>query len=563
MRSSFLQRRKSIILHPLIFATFPILSLYVRNMGKGYLGEAVLITVGAVVLCLLLWMLVNLLVRDLQRSAIIVSVFFLLFLSFGHALSIAIMGLERTGLIDRWWFLVRGSTADLIWALLWVMLFVAVSIYVAKRLRSTRMATDMLNVVALALAAMLLFSFAAGGGFSTFVKPYFDELSQNADETDESLYLETELQEESSTSSPIAIDAPTDPNNVPTYGHVWLETLPSRGTVMAASPDVYYIVLDMYARSDLLWRVFQYDNSEFLSFLEEKGFYVARESTSNYTVTTHSLASSLNYMYLNDLAKRVGPIRRYSLSAAMIADSRLFRRLKNQGYKTVAFATGYWFTELTDSDIYLEPTQLRWSPSEFQVGLLDLTPLSRMAVIHSTEDDIARRRTLYVFDHLADATEIGEPTLVFAHINAPHDPWVFRSDGRPVASQSGYTYDEYVEAYREQVMFVTRQAQQMIAEILSNSPQPPIIILQGDHGACYGPYEENLADRMSILNAYYFPDQDYQDLYQTITPVNTFRIVLNQFFDTDYDLLEDSNYYSSPKTPYSFADVTDQVSPGH
>ncbi len=39
---------------------------------------------------------------------------------------------------------------------------------------------------------------------------------------------------------------------------------------------------------------------------------------------------------------------------------------------------------------------------------------------------------------------------------------------------------------------------------------------------------------------YYFPDQDYLRLYSTITPVNTIRVVLNQFFHQNYPLLPDN-----------------------
>ena len=41
-------------------------------------------------------------------------------------------------------------------------------------------------------------------------------------------------------------------------------------------PDIYYIILDSYGRSDLLASNLQYDNSAFISDLEKMGFYVAR-----------------------------------------------------------------------------------------------------------------------------------------------------------------------------------------------------------------------------------------------------------------------------------------------
>ncbi len=37
--------------------------------------------------------------------------------------------------------------------------------------------------------------------------------------------------------------------------------------------DIYFIVLDGYGRSDVLKEFYEYDNSDFLRGLKEKGFY--------------------------------------------------------------------------------------------------------------------------------------------------------------------------------------------------------------------------------------------------------------------------------------------------
>ena len=50
-------------------------------------------------------------------------------------------------------------------------------------------------------------------------------------------------------------------------------------------PDIYYIILDSYARQDVLKEVGGYDNSDFINYLTSKGFYVASESCSKYTHT--------------------------------------------------------------------------------------------------------------------------------------------------------------------------------------------------------------------------------------------------------------------------------------
>jgi hypothetical protein len=72
-----------------------------------------------------------------------------------------------------------------------------------------------------------------------------------------------------------------------------------------------------------------------------------------------------------------------------------------------------------------------------------------------------------------------------------------------------------------------------------------VIIIMGDHGATGIPKIETPQWRMSILNAYYVNDQAKKDLYDAITPVNSFRVVLNNYFGTTYPLLEDKSYHTS------------------
>ena len=63
-------------------------------------------------------------------------------------------------------------------------------------------------------------------------------------------------------------------------------------------------------------------------------------------------------------------------------------------------------------------------------------------------------------------------------------------------------------------------------------------------------------ERMRIFNAYYISSDASKLLYDSITPVNTFRTIFNYYFYTDFKLLEDRNYYSFYGFPYQFTDVT-------
>jgi len=113
------------------------------------------------------------------------------------------------------------------------------------------------------------------------------------------------------------------------------------------------------------------------------------------------------------------------------------------------------------------------------------------------------------------------------------------------------------------VQFVDRMLEEIIDAILNRSSQPPIIILQGDHGPggflnWFSPQRTCLCERTSILNAYYLPSGVSKDLYPTISPVNSFRVILNSYFGTHLDLLPDRTFFTSHRLIRQIIDITDE-----
>jgi hypothetical protein len=54
---------------------------------------------------------------------------------------------------------------------------------------------------------------------------------------------------------------------------------------------------------------------------------------------------------------------------------------------------------------------------------------------------------------------------------------------------------------------------------------------------------------MANLSAFYLPGYD-QSLSTTLTPVNNFRLVFDQYFGADLDLLPDNSYFSLYNSPF-------------
>ena len=133
----------------------------------------------------------------------------------------------------------------------------------------------------------------------------------------------------------------------------------------------------------------------------------------------------------------------------------------------------------------------------------------------------------------------------------------------PLDSNTDNSY--YKRGYIEQLQFVNKKLIHLINKIIADSKVPPIIILQGDHGSCselrnnHGYENNDFKERFSIINAYYFPDQDYSMLYDTISPINSFKVVMNKYFDGNYTLEPDRAYYSDWDYPYRLVDVTDSI----
>lgn len=326
-------------------------------------------------------------------------------------------------------------------------------------------------------------------------------------------------------------------------------------------PDVYLIVLDGYTRADVLDEVYDFDNQPFLASLEDRGFYVAREANANYPATYLALGSVLNERYLTSELVAGRTLNDY---LELIRRSEVPAAFKRLGYR-YALVRSIWEgtarSPLADELLGQGAT----FGSELAASVVDRTivgPLVPQGTVAGSH--------LAAFNALEDEPADDRPTFTLAHIIVPHPPYVLDRDGNPisdaVALKGSWAGEANRRGYLEQLRFANRRVLEVIDAIVARSDEPPIIILMGDHGVFGATFDKHkarraTAARLAILNAYLVPERMRASLYPSISPVNSFRLVLAGLTGQQPSLLEDRSFYYEDKRPGPFVEVEPNFSP--
>ncbi len=524
-----MKRPKFFIFYPFLLAIYPILYLYIHNIGQLMFSDFLFFVALNIVLTLILYFLSKLFIKNEHRAAFVTGVIIFLFFSYG-AIFPVIAG----------WKIAIYSDIENQWVIDWVFgrhrylmgLFVVITFigFIWAKFKKPKLdkLTKILNFTTILL---IIFS----------IIPLFSYLNKQKG---------------------VKSDANKD-----------IADHPAGELQLSYKPDIYYIVLDGHTREDIFKEFFNYDNSKFTNDLSLRNFYIASKSYANYSRTYTSLPSSLNMRYLDELPETYGVDWPYiNATFPLMAKNKVQLFLKNQGYKTIAFESGYGGTDCMqeDVDIFYSKKELI---SGFANEVINLTPFGFFIkdVPSISPYGVHRSRIEYTLNGLKDIPDIKEPTFTFAHIIAPHQPFVFAKEGQKIVQTQLFNLDSnsvdydigYIQKYTEQAVYLDRLILKTVDAILEKSKDPPIIILQGDHGPKGEPVPnitpvETKKIRQAILNTYYLPSFDYTSLSPEISPVNSFRHIFNYYFGTDYQILENKyyrvNYENSAK--FDFEDIT-------
>lgn len=347
-------------------------------------------------------------------------------------------------------------------------------------------------------------------------------------------------------------------------------------------PDIYYFIFDRYARQDQLKSIYGYDNAEFLAALRQRGFFVADDAFSNYQRTTHSVISSLNFDYLDGLDTPATQGKSDWLPLyQMFQDFRIGQFLKNIGYE-VHFSGTWW-----------EPTR-RIAIADVTHNFYEMPEIARFIYENSLIVDVAEligfrnatplywqcQRSRLMFEEVRSAPDSEKPKFHFAHFLIPHPPFVTHESGRCMEKAEALARTR-AQNYTGQLRYANEQILATVDALLAAPGPKPVIILQADEGPWPAKYalEEvlvfgrdvsnvdwrkvspvDLKEKMAIFSAIYAPRIQPASLYPAITPVNTFRLMLRDYFNVAIEPLPDRLMaYENAGDLYHFMNVTETL----
>ena len=531
-------KKNSKTFHPFLIAFFPIIAIYSVNIGFIQLEEFILPTLLIVGSAFLFFLCLKYILKNGKKAALIVSLSFIIFFSFGHVYNM----LNQVSIGDT------DLGSNIILLPIFTILFGIGSFFIIKTKATLGNATSIVNAISVVFISVIVIMV----GIETFG-------------CDECLIQQTSARQVDFFSDDKIDFSP------------YFESHSFSISESDSLPNVYFIILDGYPRNDILEKHLNFDNSKFTNMLEQRGFHVAKNSFANYSFSGLSISSTMNMNYINFLADEIGEDSRdynpiIGKDFGLYADNQVVKNFKLMGYKVARIGT---------ATIYLHEIPLAdLSPCHKTVHLMDNRLLHAVGntsmigyFIERWAEEQQRQITLCDFEELPKISGyFEEPVFVWSHIMLPHFPLIFGPNGESITpGQSLLTmnHPEYTGSgwdiktqFVQQLQFSNKKSMEFIDKILENEKQS-IIIIQSDHGSAFGvnlqnPTDDDAFQKLSNLSAIYFPDEKHREmLTDDRTNVNTFRLVFNSYFGSDYEMLEDRTYWGlSIKKPFWFKDVT-------
>jgi len=495
---------------PLLIAVYPVIFLYSNNVQELLLSQLYIPIAIALLITVIVWALLSFLIKDTLKAGIITTIFIILFFTYGIVID---------------WFVSLNLFTVKHRHLFPIVIVIGVYLgYFVYQLKNRVLFINIAKILTGIVTVLLLINIIN-------VIPH--EIQKMGYANQKTVLYENQL----------------------------------IGNQSNEYPDIYYIILDEYASSGTIKDIYGYNNGEFVNHLKEKGFFVTSNSTTPYMASQWSIAASLN---MNYNGKKIDAITFYNAmmkkdssvdEVTGISNEKVFDRmvhsnvtafLKSHGYKIIAFdnmAMIYPIALVEADEHHIFTVSDNPFSDEFSNLLLKNSGMRPFLYIFRSQaqNDYFfkfKYSTINTIKTLKEMPEREGPKLVFVHLISPHPPFVFDQYGNDV-DWTNYLNWREKQYYLGQYIFISNQIEEVVTKIQSDSKRPTIIIIQSDHGprGMWG-FDKYLdipaTEQAKIFNAYYLPSQDYSGFTNETSPINSFRLVFNQVFNTNFELIDTS-----------------------
>lgn len=328
-------------------------------------------------------------------------------------------------------------------------------------------------------------------------------------------------------------------------------TLSKKTNQNTIKPDIFLLIFDEYPSSGSLYDVFGFKNSSIDSSLTSYGFKVSPYARSAYFNTTASIFSILNLTELSPFEKREFSFKEQLVITNHLSNASLIPFLNNEGY---------YFINSSMFNFANTPSSVRdiiyWNPPEDMVrnqtffrkvksdiGWNFVRFYKKSFMKEFNENILSEVKYSNKIKQLLDSTlqlTHEKPKFFYGHFFLPHDPYKFDEFGNVIH----WDYDSYIKKYNtensyiNQIKYANNLMIELATKILNKNKRPAVIVIQGDHGnRDFVEKRFSSENKTKILSAIYFPDQQYNHISDSLYAPNTFRIILNKYFNQDLPLL--------------------------
>ena len=274
-------------------------------------------------------------------------------------------------------------------------------------------------------------------------------------------------------------------------------------------PNVYVLLLDGYPRQDSMSEIGQ-DNEPFLQDLEQLGFTINRAATTRFARTELTLsslvvsdASNLG-AYVYGREHGTTELRR-AVRRQQLVNSPVMDDLRALGYRMVYVPPPVTFAHWQGWDDIEEPAQ----PTDYEAAVIQ-----RSALRYLLDGWVLEQARQQIDDTLATWSEGTGQRFTFAHVMAPHPPFLWNDDGsvetplpcwyavacslfNGFPGNLGLSEAEFVDKVGPQVTALNVRVIRATERIVGSDPDAVIVIFS-DHGIRH----RNMADPESFRSLF-------------------------------------------------------------